>query len=198
MAVVGDMLDLLYVSVGVNRSPHCIDWNGDDLIYAAGSAVVRAKCETDGPNCVDTMVAHSDRVNCVSFVSTSSHFVSGSTDGTVVFWSDFAARQTFKGHTGSVTSVAGLQLDGSSDKFVLASASADSSIRIWMVSGAEGDLDETIVVPKSGFANDLRLHQVGDHIIVFAATDDCNVRVYGKKIGEGSIRELHKLKGEAG
>ena len=196
------MLDLVYVSVGVNRSPHCIDWSGDDVIYAAGNAVVHADNNRgDSLECVDTLVAHTDRVNSVSFVSggNGSHFVSSSTDGTVVLWSAFAPSHTLKGHEGSVSVAVGIRVGDCGSQFLVASASSDSTIKLWSIhcDRKEWVLDESIAVPKSGFANALRVHAVDGAALVFAATDDCGVHVYGKQLGgeKGTMRRLHSLRG---
>ena len=201
------MLDLVYVSVGVNRSPHCIDWSGDDVIYAAGNAVVHADNDRGGRDsleCVDTLVAHTDRVNSVSFVSGGGegcHFVSSSTDGTVVFWSAFAPSHTLKGHEGSVSVAVGTRVgDGGRSRVLVASASSDSTIKLWTIPcdrREEWVLDESVAVPKSGFANALRVRAMDGAALVFAATDDCGVHVYGKQLGgeKGTMRRLHSLRG---
>ena len=195
------MLDLVYVSVGVNRSPHCIDWSGDDVIYAAGNAVVLAKSRGDSLECVDTMVSHTDRVNSVSFVrgGGGANFVSASTDGTAVFWSSFAPSHTLKGHEGSVTVAVGIQTDEAGSRFLVASASSDSSIKLWSICSdkQEYTLDDSIAVPKSGFANALRVHAMDGAALLFAATDDCNVHIYGKLLDgdKGTMRRLHSLRG---
>ena len=194
------MLDLVYVSVGVNRSPHCIDWSGDEVIYAAGNAVVRAKSRGDSLECVDTMVSHTDRVTSVSFVrGGGENFISSSTDGTAVFWSSFAPSHTLKGHDGSVSVAVGIQIDDVGDKFLVASASSDSTIKVWSIcrERKECTLDDSIAVPKSGFANALRAHAMDGAALLFAATDDCNVHVYGKLLDgdKGTMRKLHSLRG---
>ena len=198
------MMDPVYVSVGVNRSPHCIDWSGDEVIYAAGNAVVRAKSRGgDSLECVDTMVSHTDRVNSVSFVrggGGGANFISSSSDGTAVFWSSFAPSHTLKGHDGSVSVAVGIQIDdGVGNKFLVASASSDSTIKVWSIwsDRKECTLDDSIAVPKSGFANALRVHAMDGAALLFAATDDCNVHVYGKLLDgdKGTMRKLHSLRG---
>ena len=196
------MLDLAYVSVGVNRSPHCIDWRGDEGIYAAGNAIVRAKTDGDSLECIGSLLSHTDRVNSVSFIGGDEvNFVSSATDGTVVFWSSFAPSHTLKGHEGSVNVAVGTQIEGGK-KFLVASASADSTIKVWSVhrDGEEHALEDSIAVPRSGFANALIVHAVDGAALLFAATDDCNVHVYGKSLcggdgGEGAMRRLHSLRG---
>ena len=196
------MLDPVYVSVGVNRSPHCIDWRGDEVIYAAGNAVVRAKSNVDSLECVDTFVSHTDRMNSVSFVTGGdrrSHFVSSSTDGMAVFWSSFSPTHTLKGHEGSVSVAVGIRVDDGGDRFLVASASSDSTIKLWSIlcDRNEWTLDESVAVPKSGFANALRVHAMDGAALLFAATDDCSVHVYGKLLDgdKGTMRRLHSLRG---
>ena len=196
------MLDLTYVSVGVNRSPHCIDWSSDEVIYAAGNAVVLAKSHGDSLECVDTMVSHTDKVNSVSFVSGSggtTNFVSSSTDGTAVFWSSFAPSHTLKGHEGSVSVAVGVQVDEGGNRFLVASASSDSTIKVWSIycDREEYTLEDSIAVAKSGFANALRVHAMDGAALLFAATDDCNVHIYGKLLDgdKGAMRKLHSLRG---
>ena len=197
------MLDLVYLSVGVNRSPQCIDWRGDEVIYAAGNAVVRARIDGDSLECTGSLLSHTDRLNSVSFVGgDDGNFVSSSTDGTVVFWSSFAPAHTLRGHEGSVNVAVGTQIEGGGNKFLVASASADSTIKVWSVYSdrVEHALEESIAVPRSGFANALAVHAVDGAALLFAATDDCNVHVYGRSLrggdgGEGAMRRLHTLRG---
>ncbi len=195
-------MEPLYTSVGVNRSPHCLDWNGTDVIYAASNAVVRAIADpadpSAGPKCVDTLLAHEDRVNCVRFLSAKTDcFVSCSTDATAVFWSKFAPCQTLKGHNGSVTVASGAQVGQDNEGYAVATASTDSTVILWTVSVNSAAQEDTIQVPKSGFANDVNVTVIEGHVMLFVATDDCGIHVHGKKRGgEDALRKLHVLKGK--
>lgn len=120
-------INAVYIAASCNRVPHCLSLKSNTLLYGACNAILVSKVSTDDSESIQslqTLVKHSDRVNCVRWIS-EQHFVSTSTDKTAVLWKNFSCEAVLRGHTGSVTCA-----DGISDNLVV-TASADSSMRIW-------------------------------------------------------------------
>ena len=133
----------VYISAGCNRSPHCLSWRQDKIIYGCCNAVnlVMVDDKNSTTKIVETLASggHTGRVNCVRWIS-NNVFVSSSTDKSVIVWKSQAERTRqftteFKpiaklnGHTASVTTADGFFLDGGTDLLV-ASVSGDSTMKI--------------------------------------------------------------------
>ena len=155
----------IYTAASVNRAPHCLAWAPDNDVIIFGSCDAISVAELDARSAclkiTQTLAGHSARVNCVRWISGNA-FVSASSDGTVRTWiknglAGFTGLSCLKGHSGSVTCVDGFE--NSAESFLLASASADSSIKVWNVSSTEAlstDPAQTIPIHRKGFALDIR------------------------------------------
>jgi len=135
-------VECIYTSASVNRTPHCLAWSpasDDVIVFGASDSVAVAELDDGSVKIVATLSGHASRVNCVRWLSPDA-FVSASTDATARIWSRRKGRFTesacLKGHGASVTCSDGLDLG---DSFLLATAAADSTIKIWRVpkAGAE-------------------------------------------------------------
>jgi len=177
----------VYISTGCNRTSHCVSWSSSGLVaYGSGSSVA-IYCPERG-KVVRTLVEQKDRVNCVSWVD--GWLIAGSTDSSVVVWrcqgETFTKMSTLKGHTGSVTAVAGLQVK---DRLIVATASGDCTVKIWSVGEEEeSECCQTISL-KTGFALDVSLCVVpGESLpLLLLSLDDCKVHVY-QEVGGVMVR----------
>jgi WD40 repeat protein len=178
-------VECIYTAASVNRTPHCLAWSPDDdvIIFGSSDAIVVAELVDGSVKIISTLAGHSSRVNCVRWISKDA-FVSASTDATIRTWIRLKGSTTFtqstclKGHGSSVTCVDGLELD---DSFVLASTSADSTIKVWKVPKSESasEILETIPIHRNGFAFDLRiLEGPNSTLFLIVSTDACKVIVF--------------------
>ncbi|XP_074610672.1 elongator complex protein 2-like [Acropora palmata] len=143
--------DLEYASVACNRTPLCLDWGRNGWV-AFGACYSVALCcpeRTCAFGSIEYILnGHKDRVNCVKWISQSvygeeNELVSGSTDKSVRVWQrvldvegniHWTISDVLEGHQGAVNSVAGINISLSKkeeSRTVIASASADSTIKIW-------------------------------------------------------------------
>ena len=90
---------------------------------------------------------------------------------------------------------------------LIASASGDSTVKIWCVTGVNGedvqdaqdsveDCRQTIPIKGNGFAMDLRVGLIGENEdipILFLALDDSKLHIYGYEQGSQEFAKSHKL-----
>ena len=152
---------------------------------------------------MQTFVKHTKRVNTVRWLSLS-HFISGSDDGLALFWSieTLTSPQCcyMRGHTSGVNAVDGLQSADSKGKWLLATAAADSTIRLWSI-GASNDSEaeciQIIPIKDNGFCFCLRMFEmpISNHVILSWGADDDSVAVWAKSNLSATFSHLHSLKG---
>eukprot|EP00761_Pharyngomonas_kirbyi_P001902 gb/GECH01001906.1/.p1 GENE.gb/GECH01001906.1/~~gb/GECH01001906.1/.p1 ORF type:complete len:809 (+),score=191.80 gb/GECH01001906.1/:1-2427(+) len=138
--------ELRFLSIGCNRVANCAAWGINELYaFAAGSFV--GLYDQKKQNVVKTLKGHTKRVNSVCWIpnlrqgfnerwfTPENELVSGSVDKNIIVWKKDSESQewiksdTLKGHTNSVTNLATLALE--SGETLIASASADSTVRLW-------------------------------------------------------------------
>ncbi|XP_015754768.1 PREDICTED: elongator complex protein 2-like [Acropora digitifera] len=144
--------DLEYASVACNRTPLCLDWGRNGWV-AFGACYSVALCCPEVRRCLK-LVYHVHRNLDLfphyplrsSFKKTKgdeNELVSGSTDKSVRVWQrvldvegniHWKISDVLEGHQGAVNSVAGINISlpkKEESRTVIASASADSTIKIW-------------------------------------------------------------------
>ena len=178
-------IEIQYISAACNPVQHCLSVQDPYFAYGACAAVIFGEVDTDNNRLVvkNAKTAHSDRVNCVRFLSTNDAgekgLVSGSTDKTVCLWIEEEVVQVFRGHQGSVTVV-----DGLLQHNLIASASTDSTLRIWnRKDDIQSSSNQVIQIVNNGFVLDLALvdHAINPWII--ASLDDCSIHLYVQENG---------------
>ena len=166
---------------------------------------------------------HSDRVNCVRWV-TDELFVTSSTDKSVIVWKEDKRNKNsytydsiikLTGHSASVTVVDGVMLtDGS---LILASASGDSTLKIWHCpildnnETIEGICLQTVTFKGGSFALDIKvtflpdligeINKVAENVTIAASMDNCTIALYGARecisrpISDMQFMPVHYLTG---
>ena len=198
-------LECVYTAASVNRAPHCLAWSPADdvVIFGTSDAVAVAELDDGCVRIVSTLAGHKSRVNCVRWISDDA-FASASTDATVRTWlrrsgsTSFAESACLKGHAGSVTCVDGLEV---CKAFLLASASADSTVKVWKVAKPEIETEsspvvlQTIPVDRNGFALDLRIAEgPNETLFLIASTDACKVIVFASDKNNLNFVASHQVK----
>ena len=165
-----------YVSSGCNNVPHTLAVRKDELIYAACNGIIIVDVKHDQLVAKRTLTGHTERVNCVRWISDDS-FVSGSSDKKVILWSKQEISAKLEGHTGSVTVA-----DGLKEKGLIISASTDSTLKFWERQQDDTwNCFQTFICPKSGFALDVKVIECEDKDLwIFASFDDCSIRLFCK------------------
>jgi len=179
----------IYSSVGVNRSYHCLSMNGSTMVHGASHSVAVLKTSDDNNlKMVRTLShnGHKDIVNCVRWID-ERWFVTSSLDKTVILWRDFEPTFKLEGHTQSVTSADAVLVgdDVIGNSITVASASGDSSIRVWKVDLKESKVEclQTIHFKGGSFALNVRFVTMpisgGRSLrLMLACVDNCKINVY--------------------
>ncbi|XP_014242346.1 probable elongator complex protein 2 [Cimex lectularius] len=156
----GDFLVNEYVSAGCNPVPGCMDWSSNGLLcYGASRSVLVYEPQVKGGRIVDTLVGHTERINCLSWVrrfdgTEETELVSGSTDKTVIVWrktvDGFAQSSVLVGHKDSINALACGQFG---EDTLVVTASADSTVLIWKrdCNSTNFQVLDTIEVKDRGF-----------------------------------------------
>ncbi|KAH9520084.1 Elongator subunit elp2 [Bulinus truncatus] len=221
-------INISYTSAGCNRCPFSADWGRNGLIcFAYSHAVAIYKPEGFGQagGIVKTYTGHTDKVNCVIWISNGIHdeleFVSGSADSIINVWryspdlGDNKPVCTLKGHSSSITCLSALYLPCVSDtdekETLIVSASIDSTVRIWSRQCSEVKASQVLDF-GSGFALSLATYIIpGSHVpVLVCGCDDHNIYLYIRGSDhmffkltvlsghEDWIRDLHFTSDEAG
>ncbi|XP_071944590.1 elongator complex protein 2-like [Antedon mediterranea] len=202
-ASIAKCVETCYVAAGCNRVPHCVNWgrqnvvaygsNINIILYDPGSKFTTGKVTS-------VLHDHTDRVNSVKWVQQIpqvrqtdcvNELVSASSDKTVKVWKEKANQynviSTLEGHDGIVTIVDAIylpsdeQAPSSTLRTLIASASTDSTIKIWEREhdGNEFKLLQTISRHK-GFALCLAWSVLPNTNtpILAVGDDDCNILLY--------------------
>jgi WD40 repeat protein len=205
-----EKVDSIYISAGCNRCARALDWGGkcNQLIYAQCNSVALLS-RTEPFSIKYTFNRHSDKVNCVKWISrvgidgsavSTDEFISGSKDKSIIVWQQntsngslvgfftfshpliylefrfcfsnvflsnfkYDALQVLQGHTDSVGVLDAMYFktnstDPSQTLTHLASASVDSTIRIWTRSTLNGQFtqDQILHSKQNGFALALKFY----------------------------------------
>nr|XP_011412948.2 elongator complex protein 2 [Crassostrea gigas] len=183
-----------YISCGCNRTPHCLDWASSGVICFGAShavAIYYPEGYANGHGTISqTLIKHSDRVNCVKWISNSNRqlcderFVSGSVDKTAIVWKkekdgQYKAAAVLDFHSGPITIVNGLELTNQNVTYVV-TGSTDSQIMIWMDLGTNEFSPLQSISFGSGFVLDISLVCLPSEEVPLLACgcDDHKVHIY--------------------
>ncbi|KAM8714538.1 hypothetical protein ACLKA7_014631 [Drosophila subpalustris] len=194
----------LYTSVACNRTTECADWGPSGLIaYGACNAVAVFNPRYNGSSAkiLYTLVEHTKRVNTVKWLD-EQHLISGGDDANAVLWQldDTGAKKRIllKGHENGVNAVDGVRR--TSGIWLLATAAADSSIKLWTLQSDDVLSCFQTVQLNGGFCFSLRLTLLpqGEHVLMAFSGDDETVSLWAEQPSEESssqFEKLHKLSG---
>ncbi|XP_075166545.1 elongator complex protein 2 [Haematobia irritans] len=202
----------IYTSIACNRTTESADWGCNGLVVFGACncvAIYDPKYNGYSAKITHTFVKHTKRVNTVrwlkSYGSDSSKetvFLSGSDDKLAVLW-DFSNTNDvkgyeMKGHESGVNAVDGLQR--SNGEWILSTAAADSTIKIWSFKFNSQDLPECkqTLLLNTGFCFTLRLSVLpkSEKILLAFSADDETVALWTEEDGDKhKLKPIHKLVG---
>ncbi|XP_072041091.1 elongator complex protein 2-like [Amphiura filiformis] len=207
-----------YISVACNRVPNSLSWGGNGHVaFGANTSVAIYDSQGGDSSGINRMLnGHQDRVNCVKWIQCPTaqadagcqEIVSGSSDNTLKVWKLSSTHQsscvaTLKGHTATIAALDTLYLpppDGalpSNPRTLIASVSADSTVRIWeRLAGEEEEFTEKQVIAcGSGFAMAAALCVIPTTTVPILAIggDDSKVNIYVER--DGTFDKVQSLVG---
>ncbi|QRW11328.1 hypothetical protein RhiLY_10327 [Ceratobasidium sp. AG-Ba] len=152
--------------------------DGRRILSGSMNGAIRLLDTSTGEIILESLYAHSSKVQSVAFAPDGLRFVSCSDDKTVRIWDAETGELVIKplqGHTGPVYDVA-----FSPDGHRIVSCSADSSIRVW-----DAITGQTVLAPLqngSGRVYSVAFSHSGDRIA--SGSSDGSVRIWDAKSGE--------------
>ncbi|XP_056335527.1 elongator complex protein 2 [Danio aesculapii] len=185
------VMDTCHVSCCANRTPNVVSWGRGGLI-AFGTCNSVAIYNPKEIRVVDLLNKHTGRVNAVQWVhepdcSPETQLISGGSDNNVIVWEKhdgkFRACAVCSGHSGPVCAVDAVSL--SSSHLLVASASSDSTVKLWTYTSDTAECLQTVAF-GSGFMMDVSLALLpGSRVPVLACGgDDSRVHLYVQLSGQ--------------
>lgn len=155
---------------------------------------------------IHTYVQHTKRVNTVKWLKSHNspceqYFLSGSDDKLAIFWNaknkDDVKSVQLIGHESGVNAVEGLQR--SNDDWLLATAAADCTIKVWTYNESKDDkpqCKQTILL-RTGYCFTLRLSLLpkSEQILLAFAADDESIALWAEHLENDNFQPVHKLLG---
>ncbi|WAO93877.1 Elongator complex protein 2 [Fusarium falciforme] len=173
-----------YLSSGANRQTAVADWSRSGILaFGADINVALWQPSLDPPKGVSTLLSgHKTTVKAVAFLSetdedANTYLITGSDDNTLILWKgskagcDFKPIQTSSEHAGAINCITVLRVEGS-QRWVIATGSADASIKIWNFENDQLVLLQTIKTAPKYFPLCLSLSHVdqdGDVLVLASA-----------------------------
>ncbi|CAB3366427.1 Hypothetical predicted protein [Cloeon dipterum] len=195
-----DHVDNVYTSCSCNRSPHCLAWSSQNLIYY-GSCNSIAVYDHEKLKVLHTVQGHKQEVRSVRCIRTSrgNFIISTSSDKFAIVWKECAQLglrrvATLKGHTGAVTVAHGIENDG---QLLVATTATDLSVKIWTVPLSEQDSLELdcnqILKVGSGFCLDVHFCALPScqQVILACAQDDFKIGLYSIDADGQFVKKEH-------
>ncbi|XP_059365685.1 elongator complex protein 2 isoform X1 [Carassius carassius] len=185
------VMDTCHVFCCANRAPNVVSWGRGGLL-AFGTCNSVALYNPQEIRIVEVLNKHTGRVNAVQWVhkqdcSPETQLVSGGSDNHVIVWEKqdgkFTACAVCSGHSGPVCAVDAMSL--SSSQLLVASASSDSTVKLWTCSSDTAACLQTISL-GSGFMMDVSLALLpGSRVPVLACGgDESRVHLYVQLSGQ--------------
>ncbi|XP_041040669.1 elongator complex protein 2 isoform X2 [Carcharodon carcharias] len=176
-------VETAHVARCANRTPHVLSWGRGGRV-AFGSCRSVVIYEPEKRSVTETLNGHKGRVNCVQWAhrddcSPETELVSGGSDNGLIVWElqnfKFAASTQLEGHSGAVCAVTTIYETVDLDehpKLLIASAAADSSVKIWTKQGFVGECIQTLSF-GNGFMMDVALARLpGSNAVILACGGD--------------------------
>lgn len=197
-----------YISVACNRNPLCLDWGLNGLVaFGAHNSVALYQPGSEGSDgkieCV--LYGHKDRVNCVKWISKEdqagqeNELVSGGIDSVALIWkysgNKWIQCDSLIGHNGAIIALSAIVIggDAADSRTLVATASADSTVKIWQREGPEGNFkcSDTINL-EGGFAFSVALSTLpGTKVLILACgCEDAMVHLFTQT----NAKFVHALK----
>ncbi|XP_051948383.1 elongator complex protein 2-like isoform X2 [Xyrauchen texanus] len=179
------VMDTCHVSCCANRTPNVVSWGRGGLI-AFGTCNSVVLYNPQKIKIAQVLNKHTGRVNAVQWVhkhdcTPETQLVSGGSDNNIVVWEkhdgQFTVYAVCSGHSGPVCAVDAVSLPSS--QLLLASASSDSTVKLWTCTSDTAECLQTISF-GSGFVMDVSLALLpGSRVPVLACGgDDSKVHLY--------------------
>ncbi|KAL6360385.1 hypothetical protein LRP88_06091 [Fusarium phalaenopsidis] len=173
-----------YLSSGANRQTAVADWSRSGILaFGADINVALWQPSLDPPKGVSTLLSgHKTTVKAVAFLpetdeDANTYLITGSDDKTLILWKaskdgyDFKPIQTSSEHAGAINCITVLRVEGS-QRWLIATGSADASIKIWNFENDQLALLQTIKTAPKYFPLCLSLSHVdqdGDVLVLASA-----------------------------
>ncbi|KAM6522376.1 Elongator subunit elp2 [Fusarium falciforme] len=173
-----------YLSSGANRQTAVADWSRSGILaFGADINVALWQPSLDPPKGVSTLLSgHKTTVKAVAFLpetdeDANTYLITGSDDNTLILWKsskagcDFKPIQTSSEHVGAINCITVLRVEGS-QRWLIATGSADASIKIWNFENDQLVLLQTIKTAPKYFPLCLSLSHVdqdGDVLVLASA-----------------------------
>ncbi|XP_077362438.1 elongator complex protein 2 isoform X2 [Festucalex cinctus] len=190
-----------HVACSANRTPNVVSWGrGGTLAFGTCNSV--AVYEPQERRVLSMLNGHTARVNAVQWVhkddAPETHLVSGSSDSRVLVWAvqngKFVLSVECKGHTDAVCAVDALY---AGTGILVASAAADSGVRLWLCGDAKEAECLHSLTFGGGFMMDVSLALLpGTKVPVLACGgDDSRVHLYTVQAPEKKVQRVTMLQG---
>ncbi|RSL58514.1 hypothetical protein CEP54_007755 [Fusarium duplospermum] len=173
-----------YLSSGANRQTAVADWSRSGILaFGADINVALWQPSLDPPKGVSSLLSgHKTTVKAVAFLpetdeDDNTYLITGSDDKTLIIWKapkagyDFKPIQTSSEHAGAINCITVLRVEGS-QRWLIATGSADASIKIWNFENDQLALLQTVKTAPKYFPLCLSLSQVdqdGDVLVLASA-----------------------------
>ncbi|RSL76678.1 hypothetical protein CEP51_009738 [Fusarium floridanum] len=173
-----------YLSSGANRQTAVADWSRSGILaFGADINVALWQPSLDPPKGVSSLLSgHKTTVKAVAFLpetdeDENTYLITGSDDNTLILWKapkagyDFKPTQTSSKHAGAINCITVLRVEGS-QRWLIATGSADASIKIWNFENDQLELLQTIKTAPKYFPLCLSLSHVdqdGDVLVLASA-----------------------------
>ncbi|RSL46287.1 hypothetical protein CEP53_010393 [Fusarium sp. AF-6] len=173
-----------YLSSGANRQTAVADWSRSGILaFGADINVALWQPSLDPPKGVSSLLSgHKTTVKAVAFLpetdeDENTYLITGSDDNTLILWKapkagyDFKPIQTSSEHAGAINCLTVLRVEGS-QRWLIATGSADASIKIWNFENDQLALLQTIKTAPKYFPLCLSLSHVdqdGDVLVLASA-----------------------------
>ncbi|KAG8442531.1 hypothetical protein GDO86_011361 [Hymenochirus boettgeri] len=180
-------VELSHAAFSANRCPGCVSWSRGGLL-ACGTCHSIALYDPQKKIVESFLNGHTGRVNCVCWIqkkdcSNETELVSGGSDKRIIIWNikkhQFEQPIVLEGHLEAVCAIHAVYARGSEDTVLIASASSDSTVRLWLRKNTTSECIQTLSF-KNGFVLDLCISFLpGSSVPILACgADDSLVHLY--------------------
>uniref|UniRef100_A0A1Y1LNG0 Elongator complex protein 2 n=2 Tax=Photinus pyralis TaxID=7054 RepID=A0A1Y1LNG0_PHOPY len=182
-------VEVCYTSCSSNQTPTCVNWGKNNLICFASCNSIRIYDPWwgSGGKILNTLCGHTQRVNSVKWIAgprCETELVSGSSDGNAIVWSlkgDDYVSFVLRGHESNVNIVDCLYRDSECKAAVIATASLDSTVKVWTRSNVDGDFElKQNLVFGYGIAMAMRIAflPATTTLVMACGMDNSNIQLY--------------------